>query len=326
MTTNLFRLGLAVVLAGAASLYSPTRAHAQTGEFQSVITASGPLAVGMRAPDVRTEPSPNTSSPPRPDRPSSDLIARTVSELLPNYIVRGLERGLERRVIVVERFDSQTFKGSEGQDLAAIITPRVINAGSFGVRVSTSVATRGRASVLESEEVLLISPTTNFGELEFKLTEHGIGTAKRLVRLSVSEPSARDQQLPRGIVQFFCVQSDNPDDRHIQLLARRLTVELPYHLTEASKKRRLEIFVRGLEYSEVLASCESKSYKSMRQLPSQRIEYQGWDGVLESDPKNPRKANLFIRASDQFSGTNYRRLAQVRIEDVTKPIPQEQYD
>jgi hypothetical protein len=276
----------------------------------------------MKKPELRNELTSSPSQARQADGSQSDIVARTVLDLLPNYIVRGLERALQRRVVVVEQFDPQTFTGLNGQKLDAIITPRVINAGSYGVRVSTNVAVRGRPSIVEAEEVLLISPTTNFGELEFKLTEHGMGTADRLVRLVV-DSSAVDRRLPHGIVRFFCVQSDNADNRHIQLLARRLTVELPYHLNEASKKRQLEILVRGLEYSEALATCESRIYRPTRELPNQRVEYQAWDGVLETDPKNPRKANLFIRASEQYSGTNYRRLAQVRIEDVTKPVPQE---
>ena len=71
---------------------------------RSAITEPGLVFIGMARPDVQFD-------RPTTGRGQEDLVTRTVVELLPDYVVRGLERGLERRIVVVPGFDSATFLG-----------------------------------------------------------------------------------------------------------------------------------------------------------------------------------------------------------------------
>lgn len=288
---------------------------------RSAITEPGLVFIGMGKPDVQFD-------RPTSGRGAEDLVTRTVVELLPDYVVRGLERGLERRIVVVPSFDTATFLGRERQSLGAIVENQILSAPGLGVRVSTKISTRVRKEpdrsqwvVLEASENFLLSPTTSFGELESRMTEHGDRVAKRLIWLLASSASAKTQA-PRGIVQFLCVQTSNPDDRRLASLSRRLTVELPFVLTEVSRRRGLELFVRGLEYREAFTLCEnpSRGWSNASDAKSEPrgVESQVWDGAIIFDRNRPTSAQLSIRVADRFAGS-YRRLAQVPIDNLENP-------
>jgi hypothetical protein len=310
MACNFLRLVLLLI----ALLGHDRVAYAQNA---AGIFAPRPFIVGMsRLVYYRAE------SPPefRFDR-GDDLISRTVVEVLPNYILRGLEQGLNRRVTVVPNFNPDSFTTQDGQSVDAVVSPTVTVVPGLGVRILTRVAVRGSSSGREIEESLLIPRKADFGELDSKMMEHGLATARRLAILN-SESASRKGGVISGLAQFFCVIPDNPDDRRLVLLARRLTLELPFYLTQASRKRKLDVLVRGLEFRESLATCDPgfvggkpSPFQSTRQAG---VEDYAWDGTLAMDKADVRKAQLTIRASDRLSLGNFRRVTQLTIDDLSE--------
>jgi hypothetical protein len=88
------------------------------------------------------------------DDPST-VIARTISELLPNYIQRGLEKGLDRRIIIVQSADRNA-----GNPVSAAIDSKVISMGALGVRVAASVVTPEFSSEKEKKLCFCHPPLT----------------------------------------------------------------------------------------------------------------------------------------------------------------------
>jgi hypothetical protein len=301
----------------------PAFAQTPTPNIQSIYIGPGPLIVGMKKTDLILHQSSGKFST---ERQFDEVIARTIWELLPSYIARSLERSLDRPVIVVSEFDELQFMARDGKPLAAIIQSEVVSTAGFGVRVATKVSVRPKSTVIEGEENLLVSPSTNFGELERKLLDHGVRTSKKFAMLSSGESQAFAQVGPRGIVQFFCITPDNLEDRKLAQLSQRLTLELPFHLTEASKKRGVEVFVRGLGIRESFACVNPSGLSGIQPTGGTQgtVENYTWDGSLamerrNSATKDPTKALLSIRVSDAVAGGNFRRIAPVPIDDPSSP-------
>jgi len=290
----------------------------------AMVFTPGPLIVGMKPTELQTERVTTSSSRPN-EAALSDVLARTVQDLLPGYIVRSLERGLDRRVVVLQKFNADSFTGPNGEPLGAIIEPRVVSISGLGVKMSAKITTRVGKSVLEGDEVLLLSPTTNYGELEEKMTDFGLRTAKRLAAMNTPDVSSANPALPRGVVRFYCVQPIDSANRTLQQLGRRLTLELPYFLTEASQKKGLDVAVRGLEFKEMLAVCQQQRApekpieQKVEQKVDEKVETYSWDATIAADAANPKVAQLSVRASDPFSRGNYRRIARIAIVDVANP-------
>src|SRR5205085_10912577 len=98
----------------------------------------------------------------------SPVIARTVGDLMFNYVQRGLERGIDRRVVGVQVANKDATSGPEGQRLSANVALKVLG-DVRGVIVSARVVTL--AIRAEGEETLLLSPTVDYGDLDRKLSD-----------------------------------------------------------------------------------------------------------------------------------------------------------
>jgi hypothetical protein len=291
------------------------------------VIGSGTVIVGLAPVDLRTEKA-NTSSRPEPD--SSDLLAKTASELLPNYIQRGLERGLDRRVSTIPL---PPTSGTVASTPAANfqLYPTVVNMGFLGTRITVRASSKSDSPTAASEqplgeEVLLLSPSANFGDLDDRLSDFGLRLAKRLTEPSATNVASPDSRLPRGIVGFYCVSPSDPEDSQLGRLARSLTIELPYQLSQAARKRSLEFTVRGLDIKEAITTCDSSTSvgtitpRNTYSLPNDsRIENFSWTGTVSRDPKNKGKFALVLRTRDTSGGGNFRPLPAVTIEQSSEP-------
>jgi hypothetical protein len=288
---------------------------ANAGESGGII-GTGMLSIGMKPVELNS-----VSSLARGGDAATDLIAQNVQELLPSYIQRGFEKGLDRRVSI-----TQISQSSDGLPSAyqAIVSPTVTNLGKLGVRVSVKLDARAAtADQVTSEQNLLISPDANFGDIDDKLSEFGLRLSKALTELSTTSIPPQKAGLPRGIVGFYCVQSADPVDLRLQELARMLTLELPYQLSKASQKAGLDLVVRGLEIKEVLYNCDPyrnlASNRPTQTGPSgDRYENFVWFGTLVAG-KLPGTSQLTIRASDRLDDPNFRPVSQVTINNLESP-------
>src|SRR5260370_37476337 len=85
------RVGIVIVLATAL----PTAGRSMLLDPAS----SGPLAIGLAPIDLRSEDP--KAVPAEPSAKLSDVIARTVGELFPNYVQRVFEKSFDRPVTIV---------------------------------------------------------------------------------------------------------------------------------------------------------------------------------------------------------------------------------
>src|SRR5262249_41525535 len=129
----------------------------------SQFNTSGPLYVGIVPIEIQNA-SPITGDRLQNDKNNvlSDVIVRTVVDLFPNYLQRGLEKGLQRRVSV-----SILKSAQPDAFLNAVVTPTITNNGALGVRVTADLMARnqtstGAVSSRTGQEFLLLSPTENF--------------------------------------------------------------------------------------------------------------------------------------------------------------------
>ncbi len=193
-------------------------------------SGSGPLTIGLAPTDLRLTIGPTTFL--QAGKQQTDMIARTVSELFGNYIRRGFEKGLDRPVLVVPA-NSLT----SGQGPSIIIRPVIESTGDLGVRISAQI--RGvdfkTGITYGFEEFLLLSPTSNFGEVDTKLSELSALIAKRIVATEAGASYREKVGLPRGIARFYCIIPSEPENKTLQQLGTRLSLELPFHLTEAAR-------------------------------------------------------------------------------------------
>jgi hypothetical protein len=200
--------------------------------------------------------------------------------------------------------------------------------GSLGVRISAKLSSRPDASnssaaEVSTEEVLLLSPNANFGDLDERLDEFGLRIAKRLTELSAASPESTKRRLPRGIVGFYCVSPSEFDDPQLIRLARTLTIELPYYFSQVSRKQGLELTVRGLDLKEVISTCDLSSRiagsvgnQAITASPNDtRIENFSWTGTIGRESRYKSKFKLFIRVRDNSGGGNFRSLPPFTIED-----------
>jgi hypothetical protein len=281
-------------------------------------TAGYVVYVALSPVELRTE---KASSDRKDD--FSDLIAKTLVELLPNYLQKGIERALDRRVVLVN--------DQLGTGLVEIpnieLNPTVVNMGAIGIRVSVRVMRRSDSSSDRSaqdsgEEILLLAPNTNFGELDDKLNDLGVRVAKR-----VSDPATPQvapsilTRLPQGILALNCLSPSDPGDAQMARLARTLTIELSYYLTQAARKRNLDLSVRGLDLKDSLASCDPQWVNGAPRVTASndaRIENFSWTGSISRDPKNKDRLMLMVRTRDIAAGGNYRPLPAVQVVDSTE--------
>jgi len=287
---------------------------------QGAVFGSGSLVVGMTSPAILPDRLGADAS--GPDGSSSAVVAQTVQELLPDYLRRTLERGLDRQVVVTGSYNSEQFTSTDGRPLGAIIESTIANDGVRGIRVTTKISARVGTSTVEGSEVLLLSPRTDYGQLDEKMTDLGMRTARRLAQMSSNDAQAVTK-LPRGVVRFYCVRPTDTGDRNLAMLARRLTIELPAALTEASNKQGLDMVVRGLEIREVITLCDpSMTLQGAGDMTQGRIESFSWDGTVSS--QRPSGSQLSVRISDpNLPGGNYRRITQILIKDTASPAMSE---
>jgi hypothetical protein len=244
------------------------------------------------------------------------VIARTTGELMFNYIQRGLERGLARRVIGIQLSSKDEMSGPQAERLSATVALKVIGDG-LGVKVSARVTTLPTRA--EGEETLLLSPTIDYGELDQKLSEFALRIAKKIAELNVNNPLPAKHDLPRGIVRFYCVIPADANNSRMQALARRLTLELPFYLTEAGRKQNLDLAVLGLDFKEALSTCETVSVGPATSTET-RFEGFSWYGILaEAKSGRTQSAQLAVRTRNALAEGNARPLAEVTITDASAP-------
>ena len=127
------------------------------------------------------------------------------------------------------------------------------------------------------------------------------------------------QGLPRGIVRLYCIQASDPEDRKLVNLSRRLTLELPMYLNEASKKRGLDLVVRGLDIKEAFYTCDAiRLGGAVKDVSDGKLENFSWDGIVSSE-RFGRGAQFSVRASDPTLTGNYRRVGQIGITELDAP-------
>jgi hypothetical protein len=301
MTCNLLKIGTF-----GAAIWLATLAGARAQPFDQ-----GQVAVGILPVELEF------SSPIKSALNSSDVIARTLNDLIFNYIQHGLERGLDRRVSATKVASADVETGPEGQRLIATIALKITSSGILGLRVSAGIVARPSQS--EAEETLLLSPTIDYGELDGKVSEFALRIAKKIADLAATNAPPGKENLPRGIVRMYCVLPVEPGDRRLQQLARRLTLELPFYLNQTSLKGGLDIVVVGLDFKDSLNTCEQ--YRPVEGKTNFDISAEtfSWYGTLAPDSKNQKGAQLSINSRDALTGGNSRPVAQVAINDATSP-------
>ena len=251
-------------------------------------------------------------------------------EVLPNYIQRGLERALQRKV-VVKVIRNRGYDYADPQ-LSGIISPSIANNGALGVKLTAKIATKYETpkSAPESrngEESLLLSPYANFGEIDQKLTEFSLRIATTFTELSSGGPSdlslgplkSADLRVPRGIIGLHCITSQDPVDLTLQRLARSLAIALPFHLTEVGRRRNLDVVFRGPDLKDLTVNCEVNSAAVWRQSSESRIENFSWVGNLTKAPEAENSARLIIRTMDRTGEAYFRPLPGINISDIVSP-------
>ena len=285
---------------------------------------SGPFVIGLTQTTTQTGDESGSVSEPYAKR--SDVIARTVLELFPNYIQRIFERSFNRAIIVetVDPVDHRPTADASGKDIPSIvITPKIISMGDLGVRVSAQVVgyDRGTSSaIFHFEEVLLLPPNSDYGELDTKLADLSASIARRIVTTEASTPTQDKSGQPRGVARFYCVAASEPQNRPLQQLSVLLTLELPFHLNAAARAQGLNVAISGLSVKEMLSVCApGGAHSAAAQNLSDRVENFSWDGTLSPDREDENARNLVIRVSDVLSNSNYRRLKSIKVHEGSSP-------
>src|SRR5689334_7839359 len=101
---------------------------------QSVFS-TGPLVIGITPVETTISQTP-TSTRINAENSSSELIARTMAELVPTYIERAFEKALERRVLIVRVPEANPNEAFSDPLLSAVISSQVFGMGDLGVRVT----------------------------------------------------------------------------------------------------------------------------------------------------------------------------------------------
>lgn len=285
------------------------------------VIGSGTIVVGLAPVEFRVEgkPDPNSSDQ---FAKASEYLAKAAAELVSNYIQRGFEKGLDRKVTIVNLPLTSSPDGSIAQPTAEVYST-VQSMGNLGIRISARLRSRADLKATQTqdlgEEVLVLSPTANFGDLDDRLTEFGIRLAKRLTE----QPSTTsiNSRLPRGIVGFYCVTPADAGDSKLARLARALTIELPYQISQAARKSNLEFAVRGLDLKEAVVACDP-SASGIRTFATgsldTRIENFAWTGTIARD-KDKKRLTLSFRWKDMNGGGNFRPLPPLLIDESTEP-------
>jgi len=282
----------------------------------------GPLHIGITGVTIREE---ATKSVPWQTVNHSEAMVNVLPKLLPDYLLRGFEKGLDRRVIFMVVQDLAFPSDPVKQPLAAILSPSVVVIGPLGITINVDVLWRREAGGVSFRfsEFVLISPTADYGDLDVKLSELGLRLAKRFTQHNAENVPPEKRNLPSGIVGLGCIFSLDTTDTRLRQLGRLLTIELPFFLTQASKSRNLDLVIRGLDLKESVTTCEanfSGSYgEASPAAPDDRIVNFSWGGTVSSVPFDPSAARLIMRASERTAWQNYRPLKTVRIEDSTSP-------
>jgi hypothetical protein len=247
---------------------------------------------------------------------SSAAIAKVVQEVLPQYFQRAFEKAFDRRVIFSP---GQTL--TSGAIPTMTVFPKVLSMGSLGIQISATVVSRSTSPTypgFQFSESVLMSPDANYGDVDVRLNELGLRLAKRLTEYTVAAVPPERQILPTGIVGFYCVMALDPTDARLSRVARLLTIELPFHLTQASHTRGLDLSIRGLDLKEFLVSCESRSGSSTDNASSDnRIENFSWISTI-SNTAPPSGARLVVQVSERSKWQNYRPLQPINIDDMYK--------
>lgn len=280
------------------------------------------LVVGITPTRIQTDESPRSEQGADIAR-RNNLLAITIDNVLSDYIDRGLVDSLDRPGSVVD-VPNYSLSQPTGEPLSAVVEPTIAVSGSLGIRISAKLKAKAGPSDVEAEEVLLLPPTADYGDVDVKMSDFGLRIAKRLASLSLGRGQSA-QSAPRGIARFYCVQALDPGDQKLQLLSHRLTIELPDYLAEASRRHNLDLMIRGLDIREALVSCDTFHYSWGGAVPdntkalSNRIEAFSWDGTIEANPRQPGAALLTVGMSDKSRGTNYRRIGQITVSDPLAP-------
>ncbi|MCK1626565.1 hypothetical protein IVA98_26080 [Bradyrhizobium sp. 160] len=282
---------------------------------------SGPLTIGLAPVDLRSD-DPNAAQG-EPSGKLSNLIARTVGELLPNYIQRVFERGFDRPVSIVRTGPINLAQGTLPSDTPpVVIIPSIVSTGSLGVRVSARIVGFDRRTSRVSydfEEVLLLAGTSNYGEIDTKLSDFSAAIARRIATTEAGASSQEGARLPRGAAQFYCITATQPENMTLQQLSRTLTLEMPFHLSRAASKRGLDLSIQGLGFKEALGFCAAPgnvNYDALQSLGA-RVATFHWDGLLNPDPQDSKAAWLSIRVRDSLAayGDSSGRLKPVKIRE-----------
>jgi hypothetical protein len=288
------------------------------------IIGTGPISVGLTPVEMRED---KPTLPVRGDSTAAGLsafIARNVSDLLPNYLQRSLERAFERQVSITSVPAATLADGSVDRTLNAIISPTVENMGPLGVRVSAKIVLRPEAGdagpQLSSQELFVLSPNADFGEIDEKVSNFGVNIARRLTELSSANSQAAKRSLPHGIMAFSCISAADPGDRKLQQLARILTIEFPHHLSEAGRNRGLEVIIRGLDLKEVVSVCEQSdpgntSRSTRPEAWTSDLANFTWTGTIARDGRDSKRVELALRVKDRYRGGNFRPLPPVTVAD-----------
>jgi hypothetical protein len=216
---------------------------------------------------------------------------------------------------------SATNAGAAGAEPSIELHPTVANMGSLGVRITVAASSRSTASASPQslgEEFVILAPDANFGDVDNKLSDFGLRVAKRVAEPSTPAQVGANPRFPHGIVGFYCVLP--PDlDPQLNRLARTLTIELPYRLSQAAQAKGVDLTLRGLDLKETIGTCDPNSGLRSAPFSSDRIENFSWTGSLSRDPSLDNKTTLTLRFRDANGGGNFRPLPPVIIENMESP-------
>jgi hypothetical protein len=260
-------------------------------------------------------------------------LSKTVAELIPNYIQRSFERGLDRRVTVIPILSATPSILVEllkkyGDDLRVIIVPNLAQSSS-GIRVTAAYIVPQQDMspdkwAVAGEENLLLSPDTDYGALDGQLLSFGTRIAERVVGIFLNTPSlnaTNASDKPRGLIRLWCVAPLESSDPKLSQVSRILTLELPFYLTEASRERGLELVVQGPDVRDAITNCDPNAgAKQNLRLPepTSSIETFSWDATLTASKSPQQGFTLVVRSSERDRKFGYQRLPSVDFKEVSQ--------
>jgi hypothetical protein len=239
------------------------------GAWLGLAGALGPSPAAVGEPEIRIW---VLTIEPRADWEEQQLVvAEIANDLLPPIIEKVLSGRFERYVWaerlearLPEQPDERAKFLSELKDygIALLLEPEIAF-GERGLVVRTTVYDFRLVSRIDPNmrgvaAAAFMSPGADFGEIEQKLFGLAEDLAELIVTGRTAPPSVEKRVLLSAEVLVGCVQPANREDPELVTMSRRLTLELPYFLSQTSSPEGVQYSYAGLGARDFFAQCISQ--------------------------------------------------------------------